>query len=180
MDRVDGQAAVKTRMQIAIGAGQHDLFGGDPAQRDGDGGRRAVPHSGVANERDIGFQLFGVLGEKGRQRRRSRLLLAFEQHGDMTRRPAELLEGAAGLEKGHELAFVVAGAAGDDLFALRSSLEFRLERRIAPEVQRVDRLDVIMAVEQNMRRLAARCLDVADDHRPACGRALGRLESEIA
>jgi hypothetical protein len=83
-------------------------------------------------------------------------------------------------EKGHELAFVVASPARHDLFALRPRLQFRLKRRIAPEIQRVDRLDVIMAVKQNIRRLAARGLDVAHDHRTACGRALGRLESEIA
>ena len=37
-----------------------------------------------------------------------------------------------------------------------------------------------MAVKQHIRRLAARGLDVAHDHRPAGGRTLGRFESEIA
>ena len=89
-------------------------------------------------------------------------------------------EGAAGLEKGHKLAFVVGGAARHDLLALRSGLELRLERRVAPEIQGIDRLHVVVAIEQDMRRLAAAGLDMADDHRPALGRALGGLETELA
>ena len=98
----------------------------------------------------------------------------------MARRAAELLEGAAGLEKGHELAFVVAGASRHDLFAVRPGLELRLERRVSPEIQRIDRLHVIVAIEQDVRRLAASGLDAADNHRTAGGRMLGRLESKIA
>ena len=93
---------------------------------------------------------------------------------------AELLEGAAGLEKGHELAFVVASASGHDLFAMRPGLELRLERRVSPKIQRIDRLHVIVTVEEDARRFAARRRDVADDHRTAGGRTLRRLESKIA
>ena len=180
MDRIDGQATVKAGVQIPIGAGEDDLFANDPSQRDGNRGRGAVPHARIANERDIGFQLFGVLGEKRRQRRRSGLLLALEQRGDMAGRGAELLEGAAGFEKGHELAFVVAGPARHDLFAMRSSLELRLERRGSPKIQRIDRLHVIVAVEQDARRFAASRRNTADDHRTSGGWTLRCLESEIA
>ena len=65
------------------------------------------------------------------------------------------LEGSAGFEKGHQLAFVVAGPAGHDLFAVRSGFEPRLEGRVAPKVQGIDRLHVVVAVEENMRRVAA-------------------------
>ena len=180
MDRVDREAPVKARVQIPIGARQHDFLADDAAQRDGDRGRRPVPHAGVADERDVGLQLFGVRGEEGRQRRRSGLFLAFEQRGDMAGRAAELPEGAAGLEKGHELALVVAGASRHDLLAVRAGLELRLERRVPPEVQRIDRLHVIMAVEQNVRRLAARGLDAPDNHRAASGRMFGGLEAKAA
>src|ERR1700761_2314602 len=98
----------------------------------------------------------------------------------MARRPAELLEGAASLDKGHELALVVACAPGDDLLAVRPGLDPRLKRRIPPEIEWIDRLHVIMAVEQDMRRLAARGLDTNDDHRAAGGRSLRRLEPKIA
>ncbi len=98
----------------------------------------------------------------------------------MAGRPAELLEGAAGHEKGHELALVVAGASRHDLLALRAGLELRLERRVAPEIERIDRLHVIMAIEQNVRRLAAGGLDAPDDHRAPGGRMLGRLEANVA
>ena len=48
-----------------------------------------------------------------------------------------------------DLALVVAGAAGIDVVAAN----FRLERRRLPFVQRIGRLHVVMAVEQD-RRLA--------------------------
>ena len=53
-------------MQIPVGAGEYDLFADDPPQRDGNRRRRSVPHSRVADQSDIGFQLFRVLREKGR------------------------------------------------------------------------------------------------------------------
>ena len=126
------------------------------------------------------FSALAFFDEKGRQRRRSGLFLALEQRGHLTRRPAELLEGSAGLEKGHELAFVVRRAARHDPVALRPGFQLGLEGRAQPEVQGVDRLHVVVAIEQDMRRVAAAGLDIADNHRPAFGRVLGRLESKRA
>ena len=64
------------------------------------------------------------------------------------------LEGAASLDEGHGLAFVVAGAArDDDLPAAVERLDARLERRRLPQIERIDRLHVVMAVEQDARRL---------------------------
>src|ERR1700677_3370866 len=93
---------------------------------------------------------------------------------------AELPEGGAGFEKAHERAFVVASPSGPDFFAMRSGLELGLERRVSPEIQRIDRLHVIVTVEQDVRRFAASRRDAADDHRAACGWTLRRLESESA
>src|SRR5581483_8291001 len=78
-------------------------------------------------------------------------------------------EGAAGLDEGHGLAFVVAGAARhDDLAPAGQRLDARLERRRLPLAQRVDRLHVVMTVEQHARASCA--VGLADDDRMALGR----------
>src|SRR5208337_1878446 len=68
-------------MQVAARAAQDDFLVDETAQRGCDRRSRRSPHSGVANEGDVGFQGLGVPREKGGQRRRTRLLLAFEQGG---------------------------------------------------------------------------------------------------
>ncbi len=75
--------------------------------------------------------LLAVLLEEARQRRRAALLLAFEQHRDRDRQLAgDLLPGARRLEEGHQLAFVVLGAARDDDLAVALlGGDARLERR---------------------------------------------------
>ena len=66
------------------------------------------------------------------------------------------LPGAAGLHEGHQLAFVVAGPARDDrLASVRQGGDARLEGRRLPQIERIDRLHVVMAVEQHA---AARAL----------------------
>ena len=82
-------------------------------------GRRRVPHRGVADEQQVGLQRLGVFGEERRQRRRAGLLLALEQHADVAGQAAVLVEGAARLDEGHQLALVVGGAARDDALAAR-------------------------------------------------------------
>ena len=81
----------------------------------------------------VRLQRLGVGGEEGGQGDRAGLLLALEQHGDVARQAAIGAEGAAGLEEGHQLAFVVAGAAGDDARTARPVGEARLERRGRPQ-----------------------------------------------
>ena len=64
-----------------------------------------------------------------------------------------LLPGAAGLDEGHQLALVVGrAAAGDHLVARSDLLDRRRERIVFPQLDRIDRLHVVMAIEQHMRR----------------------------
>ncbi len=56
--------------------------------------------------------------------------------------------------------------------------EARRERIGLPEVERIDRLHVIMAIDQHTRRVGARGLGLGDDHRMALGRPRRRLETE--
>ena len=88
--------------------------------------------------------------------------------------------GAARLEKGHDLAFVVGGAASDDdLARLRILGEPRREGRGGPFFQRVWRLHVVMAIEQDVAR-RSRAPPMADDHRLATRRLDARLKADVA
>ena len=70
--------------------------------------------------------------------------------------PVTDFQAPAGLDEGHQLALVVLGAARDDDLAPVGMVgDHRLERRTIPEIERIDRLHIVMAVEQHMRtRLA--------------------------
>ena len=64
-----------------------------------------------------------------------------------------------------DLALVVGGAAGEDA----PVLDARLERRPHPQVERIDRLDVVVAVDEDRRRtLGVQPVGVDDrDGRPS-------------
>src|SRR6185437_2084898 len=111
---------------------------------------------------------------------RAALLLALDHGGDRQRQLAgDRLVGAASLDEGHGLAFIVAGPARDDDFAPPSQrLDARLERRGLPEAERVDWLHVVMPVEQHAR--SRRAVRLANDHRVALGRTQSRLEADGA
>ena len=113
---------------------------------------------------------------------RAALLLALDHHGDVERNaPRDRLVGAQRFDEGHELPLVVACAAPvDDLATVGQRVDLWLERRRAPQVQRIDRLHVIMAVEQHARAAIRSACAIAfgRDHRVPRGRADGRLETE--
>ena len=143
-----------------------------------------VSHTSARSRRNSA----ALLAHEAEQVFRAALLLAFDHHRDVERKLAgHRLEGAASLDKGHRLALVVAGAARDDDFPPAvERLDARLERRRLPQIERIDRLHVVMAVEQHARRLAvglAAALPVAalaDDDRVAVGRSHARLQAEAA
>src|ERR1700730_1834736 len=87
---------------------------------------------------------------------RSALFFAFEHERDRQGQASgNRLPGPASLDEGHQLPFVVAGAARDDCFAARSEiLDARLERRSLPQIERIDRLHIVMTIKQRARALA--------------------------
>ena len=88
---------------------------------------------------------------------------AFEDELDVHRQPAVLLQVRFDRLEVHEhLALVVGRAARVDL----AVADGRLERRRLPEVERIDRLHVVVAVEEDRRR-ARRAEPVAVDDRIA-------------
>ncbi len=141
-------------MQVARGAVHRDLVGDVAAQHGGDGRRAGVDHARVADQRDPGRELVAVLVEEGRQALAAGFLLALDQHGDAAGQGARhRLPGAAGLDEGHQLALVVGGAAAVDIAgAVVAGAELWREGVALPELDRVDRLHVVMAVEEHMRR----------------------------
>src|SRR5260370_19645673 len=104
-----------------------------------------------------------MLANESEQMIRPAFLLALAHERDRQRQTAgHRFEGATGLDEGHQLPFVVARAAGDDGLAARSEiLDARLERRGLPQIERIDRLHVVMAIEQRSR---ARSVAALADH----------------
>src|SRR5690606_23849096 len=84
------------------------------------------------------------------------------------------------LDVGPGLSLVVGGAAGDDPVALRARLARRLERWMAPLVERVGPLNVVVAVEAHRRRLRAGTGPLRVDQRVAGGGDLAGLEAGLA
>ena len=85
MDRIDRGPAIAAGMQVAVGPRDHDLFEHEAAQHRRDGRCRGIPHAGVADEREVGPQRVAFRRDEGRERRRTRLLLPFEQDRDVAR-----------------------------------------------------------------------------------------------
>ena len=193
VDRIARRAAEQPGMQVPVGAGEPDLFVHQATQRGRDRGRLCVPHAGIAHESEVAFELCGMLAHEAEQVFRTALLFAFDHHGNVERELAgDRLEGAASLDKGHGLAFVVASAAGDDDFSSAvEGLDARLERRRLPQIERIDRLHIVMAVEQHARRLAVSLIigfavaaltsrRLADDDRMSFRRTHARFQAEAA
>ena len=183
-DRVLRAAAEDAGMQIAVGGLDLDLVIDEPAQRGGDRRRVLVPHAGVADQREVGLQVGLVLLEERHEVLRADFFLALDDDGDVDRqRSRHRLPGAAGLDEGHQLPLVVLGAArDDDLAAVGMVGHDRLERRTVPQVQRIDRLHIVMAVEQHVRPTAGAAIGIAvvlgDDRRMPRRRPHLRREAE--
>ena len=141
-------------MKVLVRAGNLDLVGNKAPQHGGDRRRLAVPHVGIADQRDVGGTQFIAIGfHEGRQVLAAAFLLAFQHQRYPDRQAAgHRMAGAAGLDKGQHLSLVVRGAARhDDLAAMRIGLKHRLKWVRVPERDRINRLHVVMGIEQDMR-----------------------------
>ena len=150
LDRVRGKAAETAGMKVAIGAADGDLLPHQPAKLRGDGGPPVGVKAGVADHREVARQLVRILAQEGVKRGRAGFLLALEQQREIGGQGTmHVPPGAERLDECHQLALVVAGAARADDRPLGRILDDRLERWPVPEGQGIDRLHVIMAIEQN-------------------------------
>jgi hypothetical protein len=98
------------------------------------------------------------------------LLLALDEEGDRQRQPAvHLLPGGQRLDDGHQLALVVDGTARHHLRPVRPLAQHRLERRRSPELERVGRLDVVVAVVEQPRAGCIAGIGVGRQHHRLAG-----------
>ena len=104
-------------------------------------------------------------------------LFAFEDDLDVDRQPAVLLQVRLDRLEVHEhLALVVGRAARVDL----AVADRRLERRRLPQVERIDRLHVVVAVEQDRRRALGAEPVAVDDRDARASRSAGRSAGRCA
>src|SRR5215831_840086 len=142
-------------MEIPVSTSKPHLFVDESAQRSGHYRRRRVPHAGIADQREVELELLGIILDEAEKVVRTAFLFALDHHGDGKRQLArDGFERATSLHEGHHLAFVVAGTPRhDDLAAVRQRRNARRKRRRLPKAERIDRLYVVMAVEENARAL---------------------------
>ena len=153
LDRVRRQPAEHPRVQVAVGGADDDLLAHQPAQLGGDGGAAVGIHPRVADQREVGGKLGGIGLEEGHEIWRAALLLALEKEREPGgQRAVGGFPRPAGLDEGHQLALVVRRAAAADHRAVGRVLDHRIEGVAGPEPDRVHRLHVVMAVEQQPPR----------------------------
>ena len=141
-----------------------------PAQAERDRRHVALEEAGVADDRDVGGEALALRREPRVEVDRARFLLALEHVLDVDRAAAARREQRlGGHQVGVDLALVVGCAAGQHPVAD----DDRLERRRGPQLERVDRLDVVVAVDED-RRGAGGVEPVGVDDRVAAG--LGDLD----
>src|SRR5262249_55054420 len=142
--------------------------------------RLGVPHAGVADQRQIVLELARIVPDEAKQMGGAALLLTLEHGGDLQRQhTGDSLVSAAGFNEGHRLTFVVTGTTPhDDLAPVGRGRDSRRERRLLPQIERVDRLHVVVAVEQDVRALAIAAVAFGDDDRMPLGWTYAGVETD--
>ena len=118
------------------------------AQRRGE--RRHVfgVHRRIGNDRDVGRELFAIALDRGVEVGRTDLLLALDDDFQVDRQPSARAHVCGDRGQVHDdLSFVVDGAAPEDLAVAHAAYE----RRSLPQIDRVDRLHVVVTVDEYRR-----------------------------
>jgi hypothetical protein len=157
-------------MQIALGPAQVELAVDEAAQPVADRRHAAVEHRRIGNYHDVGGELGLMRLDEVIEVGGPDFLLALEDdlHVD-GQLPGLLQVRLDGFEVHEDLALVVGRAARVDLAVANGGCK----RRRLPQLDRIDRLDVVVAVEEDGRRAfgaqpvavhdrVARCFDEAD------------------
>ena len=136
-------------MQVALRPAQIDLEVDEAAQAVADRRDAAIEHRRIGDDDDVRRQFVLVRLDEVVEIRGADFFLPLEDDAHVDGQPAVLLEVRFdGLEVHEDLALVVGGPARVDLAVAHG----RLERRGVPELQRIDRLHVVVAVEEDGRR----------------------------
>ena len=171
------RAAVDAGMQIAGRPAQGDFHGADAAQGISEGGMIQAGHAGVGNDHGAAMEFLAIGQQEAVQTLAADFLLAFDDEGEIA--------GERGLcgqisfdrvEMGEVLAFVVAGAAGEE----GPAFDARLEGRAFPKFKRLGRLDIVMAVDKKGRfGGTGRARRLGDDDRMAVGGAKPGFQADF-
>ena len=157
-------------MKVAVGSLDVDLEVGQSLQAVGDGRHARGELAGVGDDRVVAGQTVAVLGDVGLEIDAADLFLTLDQELDVHRkRPGRLEPGLGGLQVGEHLALVVGGPSGVEV----AVADGRLERRREPGLQRLGRLDVVVAVDEQGRLARGSEPFGIDDRMPLGGDQLG-------
>ena len=178
--RIFHRAAENAGVQVARRAVQLDFKCNDAAQRIGERGMFRAGHAGVRDDDGVAFQFGTIFFQKDGKVFAADFLLTFNHKSQVAGQGSSGFEiGLDGLQVGEVLALVVGAAARVN----GTSLNARLERRRIPQVERLGRLHVVVAVYHEVRRAAPATITVrrlGNDDGMAGGRADFRFESDGA
>ena len=135
-------------------------------------------HAGVADDDDVAVQPVAPLAQQRGEVRRPGLLLALDEqlHGDGRGVAAGGGEVGAHAEQVEgDVALVVDGAAGVQLRAVGALDDGGLERRVHPQLRRVDRLHVVVPVDERDRGAGVGA--TATRRRPRARPAVGQIST---
>ncbi len=140
-------------MQIARRPAHRDFERDDAAQRVGKRGIFQAGHAGVRNDDGVAKQFAAVCFEKVREARAADLLLAFDDERQIARQlRAGFQIRLDCLQMREVLTLVISRAARENF----TSNDARLKRRRRPQIKRLRRLHVVMAVNHVMRPAVGR------------------------
>lgn len=132
-------------MEVLGGAVDVDFAVEDAAEAGAEGGETGGEHFGIADDGGVGGEFFDVGGDVGFDVLAAGFFFAFNEDFDVAGEASVALDQPAeGGEEDERLTFVIAGAAGVDVVVLDDGFK---GRRV-PEVEGVDGLDVVVAVEE--------------------------------
>ena len=164
--RIGNGAAKNAGVQVLRGPGDFDFVVVEAAQGVGDRRDAAREHAGVRDDQGIGFELRFVVVDVVPKAFAADFFLAFDQDFDIDGQLAGgLLQGVEGADVDMDLAFVVGGAAAEEIAAANGGLEGRR----GPQIERLGGLNVVMAVEKD-GGLAGRVQRFRVDQRMQLGR----------
>lgn len=148
LERVVDGSPEGAGVQVGAGTADLQLQGQRPPERVGQGWAVRAEHPGVGGDGDIGDEVALVAMQEGAQARAADLFLSLEQADHVDRQPPSRAQQCLdGLDVAEQLALVVARPSPEEL----GPADLGGERWRAPLAQRVDGLDVVMAVDQHGR-----------------------------
>ena len=138
-------------MQVAVGAGDLHLGVAEAAQAGGDAGNVVGDDARVTDQDHIGREQLFILHEEILQVVTADFLFPFDDELQVDRLLARLHHGLQRLDVHEHLALVITGTPGKNgPFRMQLRLaDDRLECRRGPQVERVRRLHIVVAIDQD-------------------------------